>query len=418
MIYASVYSDGGRTYFEAINHRIEDEKMAVVLQELVGSYHGDHYYPHISGVAQSFNYYPIADMKPEEGFAVTAIGLGSYVVNGWKSYRFSPAYPKVSVYSIKDLLNSTQVKFFALNCKNIDFDLVEDGESATLDLLEISEAEKHGTLKHSASVYNVDNDRIEPGISAYGPRVVNFANILQYDYIPLAETISAILHTVEDAFGSPVEIEFAVDLEKSKNGLPTFYLLQIKPLLTGLNAQHIDFSTFDKSEMLLFTTLSLGNGELTTITDVIYLSPDRFSKLKTVEMSEEIEKLNKKMVKENRKYILIGPGRWGTRDRFLGIPVNWSQISNAKVIVETSLDNFPLDSSLGSHFFHNITSMNVGYFSVLHNSKSDFIRWDILENCILVDETDYFKHVRFDEPLKVVMDGKKKTSAIIFNRNK
>ncbi|MDA3816015.1 MAG: hypothetical protein PF486_01475 [Prolixibacteraceae bacterium] len=415
MIYASVYSDGARTYFEAINHRIEDEKMAVVLQELVGSYHGDHYYPHISGVAQSFNYYPIADMKPEEGFAVTAIGLGTYVVNGWKSYRFSPAYPKVSVYSIKDLLNSTQVQFFALNCKNYDFDLVENGESATLDLLEISEAEKHGTLKHCVSVYNANNDRVEPGLSAYGPRIVNFANILQYDYMPLAETIRAILHTIEEAFGSPVEIEFAVDLEKGKNGLPTFYLLQIKPLLTGLNSQQIDFSNFDKSKMLLFTKLSLGNGELNNITDVIYLSPDKFSKLKTVEMSKEIEKLNNKMIKENRKYILIGPGRWGTRDRFLGIPVNWSQISNAKVIVETSLDNFPLDSSLGSHFFHNVTSMNIGYFSVIHNSKSDFIRWDVLENCILVDETAYFKHVRFDEPLKVVMDGKKKTSVIIFN---
>ncbi|MBN1768691.1 MAG: hypothetical protein JXR50_04995 [Prolixibacteraceae bacterium] len=415
MIYASVYSDGARTYFDAINHRIEDEKMAVVLQELVGSQHGDYYYPHISGVAQSYNYYPVADMKPEEGFAVAAIGLGSYVVNGWKSYRFSPVYPKVSVYSIKNLLNSTQVQFFALNTVNFEHDLAESGEAATLELLEINEAEKHGTLTHCASVYNANNDRVEAGLSAYGPRIVNFANILQYNYIPLAETINTILRAVEEAFGSPVEIEYAVDLEKGKHGLPTFYLLQIKPLLTSLNTQKIDFDSFDKSQMLLFTRLSLGNGELNSITDVIYLPPERFSKLKTIEMAAEIEKLNKKMIKEKRKYILIGPGRWGTRDRFLGIPVNWSQISNAKVIVETSLDNFPLDSSLGSHFFHNVTSMNVGYFSVIHNSAKDFIRWEKLENCILVAETNYFKHVRFESPLRVIMDGRKKTSAILVN---
>jgi hypothetical protein len=413
MIYASIYSDDARTYFEAIHHRVEDEKMAIVLQELVGSYHGDHYYPNISGVAQSFNYYPIADMKPEEGFAVTAIGLGTYVVNGWKSYRFSPVYPKVSVYSIKDLLNSTQVKFYALNCSNLDIDLLNKGELASLDLLDIEEAEKHGTLKHCASVYNPDNDRVETGLETYGPRIINFANILQYDYIPLAKTIDTILHAVEEAFGSPVEIEFAVDLELGKNNLPTFYLLQIKPLLASLDSHNFDFKSIKPERKLLLSTMSLGNGEINKITDVIFVSPEKFNKLKTLEMAAEIEKLNSKMVKEKRKYILIGPGRWGTRDQFLGIPVNWAQISNAKVIVETSLENFPLDSSLGSHFFHNVTSMNIGYFSVLHNSASDIIRWDLLDNQQVVEETQYFKHIRFERPLRVVMNGKTKTSAII-----
>ena len=414
MIYASVYSDDARTYFEAINHRVEEEKMAVILQELVGSSHDDYYYPHISGVAQSFNYYPIADMKPEEGFAVAAVGLGSYVVNGWKSYRFSPAYPKVSVYGIKDLLNSTQLKFYALKCDNLDLDLLNDGETASLEMLDIDVAEKHGVLTHCVSVYNANNDTVEAGLETYGPRIVNFANILQYDYIPLAETINAILRSVEEAFGSPVEIEFAVDLNPGKHNLPTFYLLQIKPLLTSLESQKKDFSNFDTSKMLLFTKLSLGNGELDHITDVIYVSPDRFSKLETIEMAAEIDQLNNKMVKAKRKYILIGPGRWGTRDQFLGIPVNWSQISNAKVIVETSLDNFPLDSSLGSHFFHNITSMNIGYFSVLHNSSKEFIRWDKLEEQQAIAETRHFKHVRFEKPLKVIMDGRKKSSVILF----
>lgn len=413
MVYASIYSDEARTYFEAIHHRVEDEKMAIVLQELVGSYHGDHYYPHVSGVAQSYNYYPIADMKPEEGFAVIAIGLGTYVVGGWKSYRFSPVYPKVSVYGIKDLLNSTQVKFYALNCSNLELDLLNKGELASLDLLDIEEAEKHGTLKHCASVYNPDNDRIEPGLDTYGPRVVNFANILQYEYIPLAKTIDAILKAVEEAFGSPVEIEFAVDLTPGKHGLPTFYLLQIKPLLASLESHYFDFDAVDPEKMLLRSGMSLGNGEINKITDVIFVAPEKFSKMKTMEMASEIDALNKKMVKEKRKYILIGPGRWGTRDQFLGIPVNWAQISNAKVVVETSLENFPLDSSLGSHFFHNVTSMNIGYFSVLHNSTADVIRWDILNSQELISETAYLKHVRFKEPLRVVMNGKTKTSAII-----
>jgi hypothetical protein len=180
-------------------------------------------------------------MKPEEGFAVAALGLGCYVVNGWKSYRFSPKYPKVSIYSVKDLINSTQVQFYALDCSENYIDFLKDGELASLKLLDISEAEKHGTLKHLVSVYNPDNDRIEPGLNAYGPRVINFANILKYDYIPLPETISTILNTVQDAFGSPVEIEYAVDLERTKNGLPTFYLLQIKPLLSNQLNRNVDF---------------------------------------------------------------------------------------------------------------------------------------------------------------------------------
>ena len=286
---------------------------------------------------------------------------------------------------------------------------------AALRLLEISEAEKHGTLDHCASVYNPNNDRIEPGLGSYGPRIVNFADILQYNYIPLAETISVLLNTVKEAFGSPVEIEYAVDLDRSKNGLPTFYLLQIKPLIGNQILQNIVIDQMDKSNMVLFTRSSLGNGEIKDIRDVIYVDTAKFSKLKTVEMAAEIERLNNMMIKHNRQYILIGPGRWGSRDRFVGIPVNWSQISNAKVIVEVSLDNYPLDSSLGSHFFHNVTSMNIGYFSVLHSSPTDFVKWEMLKNQKIVHETSFFKHVQFKKPLTILMDGRLKTSAIIMH---
>ncbi len=413
MVYASVYSKDARVYFDAINHKVEDEKMAIVLQELVGSYHGEYYYPHVSGVAQSYNYYPVGNMKPEEGFAVAAVGLGTYVVNGWKSFRFSPKYPNVSVYGTKDFLQATQKQFYALKTTNIDVDFVADGEYAAMELLDIDVAEKHGTLKHCASVYNVDNDRIEAGLMTSGPRIINFANILQHNYIPLARTIEVILKTVEEAFGSPVEIEYAVDLEPNRYNKPTFYLLQIKPLLTGVNTIPIDFSKFQRNDLLLYSQQSLGNGEVSDITDLVCIPPELFDKLETVEMAAEIEEINKQMIQENRKYILLGPGRWGTRDRFLGVPVTWSQISKAKVIVETSLDNFPLDSSLGSHFFHNVTSMNIGYFSVHHNSASDFIAWDVIAKQKVIKKTKHCVHVRFKKSLRVLMDGKKKTSIII-----
>lgn len=415
LVYASTFSEKARNYFSIIHHKIEEEKMAVVLQELVGNQYGDYYYPHISGVAQSYNYYPVANMKPDEGFAVAAVGLGTYVVDGWKSFRFSPKYPKVTIHSIKDLLNSSQVQFYALDTSDTEIDFLEHGELAALKLLDISEAEKHGTLTHCASVYNPNNDLIEPGLATYGPRIVNFANILQYNYIPLAETITIMLNTVKEAFGSPVEIEYAVDLDRSKNGLPTFYLLQIKPLIGNQINQHIMLDNLDRSQMALFTRSSLGNGEIKDIRDVIFVDTEKFSKLKTIEMAAEIEFLNNMMIRNKRQYVLIGPGRWGSRDRFVGIPVNWSQISNAKVIVEVSLNNYPLDSSLGSHFFHNVTSMNIGYFSVLHSSPTDFVRWDMLNSQKVVHETNFFRHIQFKKPLTILMDGRLKTSAIVVN---
>jgi hypothetical protein len=415
LVFASTFSEKARNYFSIIHHKIEEEKMAVVLQELVGNQYGDYYYPNISGVAQSYNFYPVASMKPEEGFAVAAIGLGTYVVDGWKSYRFSPKYPKVTIYSIKDLLSSSQVQFYALDCRMRDVNFLKNGELAALKLLDISEAEKHGTLTHCVSVYNPNNDRIEPGLSIYGPRIINFADILQYNYIPLAETISVLLNAVKEAFGSPVEIEYAVDLERTKNGLPTFYLLQIKPLIGNQLTQNIVIDQMDKSRMALFTRSSLGNGEVRDIRDVIFVDTDAFNKLKTVEMAAEIEILNNMMCKAGRQYILIGPGRWGSRDRFVGIPVNWSQISQAKVIVEISLENYPLDSSLGSHFFHNVTSMNIGYFSVKHSSPTDFIRWEMLNDQKVVNKTTFFKHVQFHKPLTILMDGRLKTSAVIMH---
>jgi len=415
LVYASIYSDDARAYFKAIHHKIEEEKMAVVLQELVGAQYGNFYYPHISGIAQSYNYYPMAHMSPEEGFAVIALGLGTYVVGGGKSYRFAPKYPKVEMYTKKDMLDSSQLKFYALNLEKKEIDYVREGELASLTLLDISESEKHGTLKHCASVYDATNDRVEPGLNAAGPRILNFADILKYDYIPLADTIETMLNTIEETVGSPVEIEYAVDLNRSVNKLPSLYLLQVKPLVGNQENNNIEFDTLDKSKMVLYTESSLGNGVISQIKDIIYINVSEFDKMKTYEMVQEIEFLNRKMSKQNRQYILIGPGRWGTSDKFLGIPVNWAQISNAKVIVEISLANFPLDSSLGSHFFHNVTSMNIGYFSVLDSSQTDFVQWKILNQQKTLNKTKYFRHIRFNKPLSVLMNGKTKQAAVLYN---
>lgn len=411
LVFASIYSRNARTYFEAIGHKVEQEKMAVVIQEVVGNRYGDYYYPHISGTAQSHNYYPVAHMKPEEGFAVSALGLGQYVVEGEKAYRYSPAYPKLDIVSPSDLRKNSQQEFYAVDLAKKELDLLE-GEDAGLSRLDIYEAEEHKTLTHCVSVYDPENDSLYPGLDKPGQRVVNFANILKYDYIPLANTLQVILDVVKEAFGTPVEIEYAVDLKKDKEGMASFYLLQVKPLVGNESSYKINLKKEDPGRILLHSARSMGNGKLTHLTDIIYIDPDTFDKTRTPEMVVEIEQLNEKMREEGREYMLIGPGRWGTRDRFIGIPVAWPQISNAKVIVEMSLEDFPLDASLGSHFFHNVTSMNVGYFSVSHTNPRDYIRWELLLCQDVVEETRFFKHIRFKEPFVVKMDGRQRLAIV------
>jgi hypothetical protein len=415
LVYASIYSDKARKYFQVINHKIEDDRMAVILQELVGNQYDNYYYPHISGIAQSYNFYPYEHMKPEEGFAIAAMGLGSYVVEGGRAYRFSPRYPDLEILTPEDIIKSTQVCFYALDLTKQDINYIKYGEKASLSLLDICTARKHGTLDHCASMYNRDNDIIEPGVKSKGPIIINFADILKYKYIPLANTIRVMLDSIKDSLGSPVEIEFAVDLTKDKNNPASFYLLQIKPLVGNQLSYDINLEDIDKSKILLMSSLSLGNGVIDNIYDFVYIDTTRFDKLRTLEMAEEIERINDKMIRQHRKYILMGQGRWGTRDRHLGIPTGWSQISNARVIVEISLADFPIDASLGSHFFHNITSMNIGYLSVLDSSHKDFIKWEVLNKQKPVERTRYFRHIRFSKPLTVYMDGKKKISVIVTN---
>ncbi len=411
LVYASVFSPEARGYIEAINYKLDEEKMAIVIQQVVGNQYDDVYYPHISGVAQSYNYYPFAHMQPEEGFAVAALGLGKYVVDGGSGYRFSPIYPDVEILTPKDLYKNSQVKFLAVDLAKSDVNLL-DGEMACLREMDIDVAERHGTLSHLASVYDTDNQRMVPGINTPGPRVVNFSNVLKYEYCPMAKTIETVLDIVKEAMGTPVEIEFAIDLTRDANYKTTFYLLQIKPLIGAELDYQLNMDEIRREEIVLFSDKGMGNGLVPDITDVIYVDKDEFDKSKTQEMVHEIEELNNLMKKENRKYILVGPGRWGTRDRWIGIPVNWPQISNAKTIVETSLEGYPLDASSGSHFFHNVTSMNVGYFSVLPEMGTSFIDYEVLKKQKLINKTNFFRHVRFDKALKIRMDGRKRIAVI------
>lgn len=407
LVMASVFSNTAKGYVKAIDFKIEEEKMAVIIQEVVGNKFDNLYYPHLSGVAQSYNFYPFAHMKPEEGFAIAAVGLGKYVVEGNKAYRFSPKYPSTEINSTKDQFRNSQVKFYGVDLNKENLNLLE-GELAGLAENDISVSEKQGTLKHLASVYNPDNNTVYPGITKQGPRIVNFANILKYNYISLASTIELVLQLGKDAMGTPIEIEYAVDLTKDKDGKASFYILQIKPLIQSGIDCNIDMQAIDNESIVLYSEKGMGNGLVDNITDIIYVDLDRFDKSETEEMAREIEEFNNYMIKQDRKYVLIGPGRWGTRDRWIGIPVKWHMISNAKVIVESSLDKFPLDASSGSHFFHNVTSMNIGYFTVQPELLVSYIKYDMLGKQKIIKKGKYFNHVRFDNPLSIKMDGKKR----------
>lgn len=415
LVFSSIYSRTARTYFDAINYKFENEKMAVVIQEVVGNRFGDAFYPHISGTAQSFNFYPVAHMTPPDGFAVLAVGLGHYVVEGERAYRFSPVYPSLDIISSKDLYKNSQVHFYAVDMKKEDLNLL-DGETAGLISLDIGKAEEHGTLKHSASVFNTDNDTIIPGLDSPGPRVINFADILKYNFIPLASTLKTILDVVAEATGNPSEIEFAIDLTKDSDGNASFYLLQLKPLVGSGAGYDIEPDSINSEDLVLESHKCMGNGLIDDITDVIYIEPEKFSNLHTTTMAEEIDGINEKMLRDNRRYVLIGPGRWGSKDKFLGIPVVWPQISNAKVIVEVDLPDYHHDASLGSHFFHNVISMKVGYLSIIQGMNNGKIDWQKLKTQTVVHEGKFIRHIRFNKPLLIRMDGRKGLAVITMNK--
>lgn len=412
LVFASVFSDASKSYIKTINYKIEDEKMAIVLQEVVGNKFDDLYLPHISGTAQSFNYYPYGNIQPEDGAAVLAMGLGIYVVEGEKAMRFCPSFPKLQNHSPKDMVSNSQRELFAVDLSK-DIINFNAGETSGLKRIKVRKAEKLDpkNFKHCLSVYDGNNDVISPGIDKIGPRVVNFSNILKYNYIPLAQTIKTLLEVMKEAMGAPVEIEFSVDLKK-QDGKALFYLLQVKPLIGNDRDYSIDFKNVDIKKSLIISHNSMGNGRTENIRDIIYVPPEKFDNLKTQEIAKEISAYNNKMADEGREYLLVGPGRWGSRDKWIGIPVLWSQISKARVIVEAGLPDFPLEASAGSHFFHNVTSMNVAYLSVAHNSEKEFIRWENFKKIKAAEEGRFVRHIQLEKPLDIQIDGKERIAVI------
>ncbi len=417
LIYASLYSPKAKAYFSALNYEIEEEKMGIVVQKVVGREHDNYFYPHISGTAQSRNHYPVAYLKPEDGISVIAAGLGTYVVDGDNAFRFCAKYPRLDLISERYQIKNSQQYLYAIDMKNENPDILE-GENNCYTKLAVEEAKKHGSLDYVLSNYDYNDNRIYPGRSDNGADIVNFSNILKYGYLPLAKAIEAFLEVGEKSMGAPIEIEFAFDIDPSDGGSGTFYVLQLKPMIHNTDNADININDVKRKELLLFTDKGMGNGKIDHITDVVFVDPDKFDKTATRKMVEEISKINKKLGEENRRYILIGPGRWGSRDPFLGIPVNFSDISNSKIIVEAGLKDFQIDASLGSHFFHNIVSMNIGYFTVNYQSKESFIDWDWLKSFKPFDKTESFVHLRFEDPVEVLMDGRKGISIIKKCRNK
>lgn len=408
LVYASTYFTGSRAYMRAMQHREEEEKMAVLIQRLVGTEYGDRFYPTFSGVAQSYNYYPIRYMEPDDGIAHVALGLGRTVVEGGQALRFSPAHPQVlpQMSTPEDILRNSQRDFFAVNMAQPRAKITPD-EEVTLQRPSLSEAEKDGALRWVGSTYDGAHGRVHDGIDREGARVVTFAPVLKHDGFPLADLLKDLLTLGREAMGCPVDMEFAVNLNVPDGELPEFAVLQLRPLAT------YDVTLQDEAEELdagrtvrLKTERALGNGVTRDIRDIVYVSPDDFDPKDTLQIAQEVAEINAELAQQARPYLLIGPGRWGTSDRFLGIPVSWMDVSAARVIVELAVEEFDVDPSHGTHFFHNITSLRVGYLSVDARKTEETLDREWLDSLPVDRRLGSTRHIRLDEPLEARLDGR------------
>lgn len=411
-VYASVYYKDSKAYMQATSNVIDQEKMAVILQEVVGTQYGDRFYPSISGVARSINYYPINDELAEEGTVSLALGLGKYIVDGGLTLRVCPYHPdKVLQTSEMEMaLRETQTRFYALDLKNLGQNFSLD-DGFNLLKLPVKEAENDGALTYIASTYDPYDMVIRDGIYPGGRKVITFANILQHDVFPLARILQLAQKYGQGEMRRPVEIEFAVNLDaKEKRGV--FYLLQIRPMVDMKADLNEDLNTIPEDQLLLKSVNSLGQGIMDDIQDVIYVKTDGYSASNNQLIAYDIEKLNKRFLDEGKHYILVGPGRWGSSDTWLGIPVKWPNISAARVIVEAGLTNYRVDPSQGTHFFQNLTSFGVGYFTINAYMNDGLYNQELLNSMLAVEETKFLRWVHFDKPLTVKMDGKKKIGVV------
>ncbi|MFL7812937.1 MAG: PEP/pyruvate-binding domain-containing protein, partial [Anaerolineales bacterium] len=415
--YASTYLKLARSYADTLGISLGETRMAVVIQEVVGEAHGDRYYPGFSGTAASYNYYPLGKhLQPEDRIAFAALGLGATVVQGGLCRRFSPKRPDVNIYSsVQDEIKSSQNSFFAIRLsqqKGID---LEKGEENFLESYSLREAIEDGTLAEIADTYDPQGGRLMSGYwdEKAGAPVITFNRALKYNTFPLAGIIDRVLELGERAMGCPVELEFAGNLAHQTGERSTFRLLQLRPFLEHEESMMIQDQDVPEDRLLAYSSVVSGYRSLHGIQDIVYVKPEKFNHTRTLEMVEEVTLINHKLVKESKPYILIGPGRWGTCERHLGIPVVWSDINGAKVIMEVDLKDFQVDHSQGSHFFHNISSAGIPYFFVKYGSQTDFLDWDWLESHPAEEESEHLRHVRISEPLTVIANGKERSGKII-----
>ncbi len=403
LVYASTFFRNARRYLKATGRHSEEERMGVILQELVGSAHHARFYPTFSGVARSHNSYPVGQMRPEDGVANVALGLGKTVVEGGQTLMFSPPLPHVlpQFPTTKDLLANSQREFYALDVSHPEVYPTPDA-NANLDKAGLDVAESDGTLAPIGSVYSPENDIVYDGVQRDGPRLVTFAHVLKSELFPLAAILRLLLEIGREGMACPIEIEFAVDMSAQPM---EFGVLQIRPTISLEGRGDVDLRQADMQHAVCFSPRALGDGEMCGIHDIVYVKPDEFESSRTREIATELAKINDNLLHRGRQCVLIGPGRWGSADRWLGIPVTWEQISSAQVIVEASLEGFVVTPSQGTHFFQNLTSFGIGYFTVHPSLHEGFIDWDWLAAQEVVEETQFVRHVRVGEPLDVVLNG-------------
>ena len=412
-VYASVYYRDSKAYMQATSNVIDQEKMAVILQEVVGTQYGDRFYPSISGVARSLNYYPIGDETAEEGTVSLALGLGKYIVDGGLTLRICPYHPNqvLQTSEMEIALRETQTRFYALDLKNTGHNFSLD-DGFNLLKLPVKEADNDGALNFIASTYDPYDMVIRDGIYPGGRKLITFANVLQHDVFPLPRILQLAQEYGQSEMRRPVEIEFAVTLNAQKK-TGVFYLLQIRPMVDIKAVLDEDLNLIKDENVLLRSNNSLGHGIMEDIHDIIYVKTEGYTASNNPTIAYEIEKMNRKFLDEGKHYILVGPGRWGSSDSWLGIPVKWPHISAARIIVEAGLTNYRVDPSQGTHFFQNLTSFGVGYFTINSYMNDGVYNQDILNAQPAVEETQFIRHVRFDNPLIVKMDGKKKQGVVM-----
>jgi len=415
LVYASTFFPEARAYVESVNHRIEEEKMAVILQEVVGTQKCNRFYPEISGVGRSYNYYPFGAAKPEQGVVNLALGLGKIVVSGERSLQFSPFHPRIlpQFSDTKTMLTQSQSYFYAINLAPPVFQANAD-EDEFLSQLSLQDAELDGSLDYIASTYSYDNDRLQDGISFNGPRVINFAGILKHQFVPLSKLLIYLLDLCEKAMGTPVEIEFAITLHPNQPIKAEFGFLQVRPIASKDEMVNIDLEEDKKQETLSFCAHVLGNGIIEQIHHLIVVKKESFDPSKTKLIAEEIGQLNQMMKNKSLQYILIGPGRWGSSDPWLGIPVRWDQINFVKILIETSFPGMDVDPSQGSHFFQNITSLKIGYFSI-QTTQKDTLDWDTIHHQTVIQDLPYTQLIETKKPLTIKMNGRKGEGMITFS---